>query len=65
MFKDETNNYKSSKYGCKLSERGPIMMWLLFGEAYGLEIEIDGHGYFVPGVEEGDHFVSFIEGIVA
>ena len=37
----------------------------LFGFASGLEVEIDRHGDFVPGVEEGDHLIAFVEGIIA
>jgi hypothetical protein len=30
-----------------------------------LEVEIDRHGDFVPGVEEGDHLIAFVEGVIS
>jgi hypothetical protein len=40
------------------------MMDLLLGFASVLEVEIDRHGDFVPGVEEGDHLIAFVEGVI-
>jgi hypothetical protein len=64
MLKNKTYYYKGPKNSCKMSEWGPIMMDLLLWGPDCLEVEIYRHGYFVPGIKQHYHFVSFVKGVI-